>query len=187
MFFIHVPLRCHAGCTACLGRAASEAARARSLCGGQGEAGRSPDAQVKLALWCEAHGLTAERAKHLTLATLIDPLHATGAGTDGPGLLPGKVAKPRDEIVRQVQEDPAQKALLREYLQRRARTPDRADDQWKLALVVRRVPVSRSRPRPIYYQVLKHEPGRDAAWKRLGFKKVGDGGPSRRSSQPREG
>src|SRR5690349_15624255 len=37
-----------------------EAARAR--------AGQDADAQVKLALWCEAHGLSAERLKHLTLA-----------------------------------------------------------------------------------------------------------------------
>ena len=29
-------------------------------------AGRSPDDQIKLALWCEAHGLTAERLHHLT-------------------------------------------------------------------------------------------------------------------------
>ena len=28
-------------------------------------AGRTPDDQVKLAYWCEAHGLTAERLKHL--------------------------------------------------------------------------------------------------------------------------
>ena len=35
--------------------------------------GRDADAHVKLALWCEAHGLTAERIKHLMLATLINP------------------------------------------------------------------------------------------------------------------
>ena len=35
--------------------------------------GRDADAHVKLALWCEAHGLEAERLKHLALAVLIDP------------------------------------------------------------------------------------------------------------------
>src|SRR5271156_675726 len=34
----------------------------------KGRAGRSPEDQVRLALWCEAHGLTAERLHHLTLA-----------------------------------------------------------------------------------------------------------------------
>src|SRR5262249_32602581 len=34
------------------------------------KAGRDTAAQVKLALWCEAHGLQAERVKHLALAVL---------------------------------------------------------------------------------------------------------------------
>ena len=29
------------------------------------KAGKSADAHVRLALWCEAHGLSAERMKHL--------------------------------------------------------------------------------------------------------------------------
>ena len=32
---------------------------------------RDPDAHVKLALWCEQHGLEAERITHLALAVLI--------------------------------------------------------------------------------------------------------------------
>ncbi len=51
-----------------LDREAYQAARAK--------AGRDPDANVKLALWCEAHGLDAERLKHLSLAILADPAHA---------------------------------------------------------------------------------------------------------------
>ena len=30
------------------------------------KAGKDPAALVKLAIWCEAHGLRAERAKHLS-------------------------------------------------------------------------------------------------------------------------
>ena len=37
---------------------------------------RDPDAHVKLALWCERHGLKAEGLKHLALAVLIQPDHA---------------------------------------------------------------------------------------------------------------
>ena len=35
--------------------------------------GRNPAEHVKLALWCEAHGLNAERLRHLSTAVLIDP------------------------------------------------------------------------------------------------------------------
>ena len=33
--------------------------------------GREPGAHLKLALWCEAHGLEAEQWKHMALAALI--------------------------------------------------------------------------------------------------------------------
>ncbi len=49
----------------------------------QAKVGRDADAHVKLALWCEAHGLTAERIKHLMLATLINPSNATARGLLG--------------------------------------------------------------------------------------------------------
>src|SRR3954468_20753086 len=47
------------------------------------KAGRSPEGQVRLALWCEAHGLTAERLHHLTLAVLADPGNATARALMG--------------------------------------------------------------------------------------------------------
>ncbi len=55
--------------------AAYEAARA--------SAGRDADSQVRLALWCEAHGLGAERWKHLAIAVLADPGNATARGLMG--------------------------------------------------------------------------------------------------------
>jgi hypothetical protein len=45
--------------------------------------GRDADAQVRLALWCEAHGLQAERVKHLVRAVLVDPKNATARGLMG--------------------------------------------------------------------------------------------------------
>ena len=81
---------------------------------------RTPEAQVKLALWCEAHGLSAERTKHLMLATLLDPANAAARGLLGLVSFQGKWQAP-DEVARQVQDDPARKALIQEYLQRRAR------------------------------------------------------------------
>src|SRR5690242_12904894 len=47
------------------------------------EARRDPDAHVRLALWCEAHGLEAERLKHLAIAVLNNPAHATARGLMG--------------------------------------------------------------------------------------------------------
>ncbi len=37
------------------------------------KAGPEAQAQVKLALWCEAHGLNQERLKHLAEAIAADP------------------------------------------------------------------------------------------------------------------
>ena len=43
------------------------------------KAGKEPQAQVKLALWCEAHGLDPERLKHLARAELASPAAPSGA------------------------------------------------------------------------------------------------------------
>ena len=62
-------------------------------------ASRSPADQVRLALWCEAHGLPAERLHHLSLAVLAEPTNATARGLmglvakDGRWLRPETVAE----------------------------------------------------------------------------------------------
>ena len=48
-------------------------------------AGPDAQAQVRLALWCEQHGMTAERMKHLAAAVVARPLERAGAGADGAG------------------------------------------------------------------------------------------------------
>ena len=60
------------------------------------KAGKNADAQVRLALWCEAHGLTAERLKHLSLAVLYDPTNAL-ARPHGPGGLSREMGTPRPD------------------------------------------------------------------------------------------
>ena len=45
--------------------------------------GRDPDAHVRLALWCEAHGLQAERLKHLAIAVIANPRHSMARGLMG--------------------------------------------------------------------------------------------------------
>src|SRR4051794_30769955 len=45
--------------------------------------GRGAEDHIRMALWCEAHGLGAERIKHLAMAVLIDPTHVTARGLLG--------------------------------------------------------------------------------------------------------
>ena len=103
------------------------------------------------------------------LAVLLDPAN-TAAGswgwfrTRGSGKLlpmwPARSRKTRRE------------GVLKEYLQRRARTSDRPDDQWKLALWCDEHGM-KEQAKVHLYQVLKRDPRREAAWQRLGFKKIG--------------
>jgi hypothetical protein len=133
------------------------------------KAGRNADAQVKLALWCEAHGLDAERLKHLTLATFIDPMNAAARGLLGLVSQGGKWLR-ADEAARRAADDPARTAALREYLERRARTPDRAEEQWKLALWCDQNGLKAQAVAHLH-RVVALDPRREAAWKRLGFRK----------------
>ncbi len=94
--------------------------------------GRNAAAQVKLALWCESHGLSAERVKHLALAIASDPSNVLARGLAGLVSFQGKWSKPQD-VGNEIKNDAAYQALIREYLDRRLRTPDKADPQWKLA------------------------------------------------------
>jgi hypothetical protein len=52
----------------------------------QAKAGRDPAAHIRMALWCEQHGLNAEKLKHLALAVLKDPQNTMARGLMG--LLP---------------------------------------------------------------------------------------------------
>jgi tetratricopeptide (TPR) repeat protein len=144
-------------------RAAYEAARAK--------AGHDAKAHVRLALWCESHGLGAERMKHLAMAVLYDPSNGLARGLMGLVAYQGKWARP-DDVSRQVQDDPTRKALMQEYFQRRAKTSESADDQWKLALWCEQNGL-KDQAIAQYHAVLRRDPNRESAWKRLGFKKVG--------------
>jgi hypothetical protein len=134
------------------------------------EAGRDAKAHVRLALWCESHGLGSERLRHLAMAVLYDPSNGLARGLMGLVAYQGKWERP-DQVSRQVQDDPQRKALMQEYFQRRANTPDRADDQWKLALWCEQNGL-KDQAIAQYHAVLRRDPTRETVWKRLGFKKV---------------
>ena len=67
-------------------------------------AGRDPNAHVRLALWCEAHHLTAERLKHLALAVLYEPSNALARGLMGLVAYQGKWERP-EQVSRAVEND----------------------------------------------------------------------------------
>jgi hypothetical protein len=145
--------------------AAYEAAR--------GKVGRDADAHVMLALWCEAHGLSAERVKHLAIATLINPNHAAARGLLGLIDNEGKWQKPEVAGLK-IASNPERQALIREYLQRRAATTDKADSQWKLAQWCEQNGL-KDQAQAHYGAVVRLDRKREGAWKKLGYKKSGNG------------
>ena len=93
-------------------RAAYEAARSH--------AGRDANAHVRLALWCEAQGREAERLKHLAIAVLADPSHATARGLLGLVADRGGWRSP-EAVSDRLASDTAHAAALAAYNGRRAR------------------------------------------------------------------
>lgn len=134
------------------------------------KAGRDADAHVRLALWCEANGLRAERDKHLALAVLNNPDHAMARGLLGMVKYNGRWSRP-DDVTRKVEADAARSAAIATYLDRRARTPQTADEQWKLAVWCEENGLKDESIAHLH-AVLRADPNREAAWKRLGYKKV---------------
>jgi hypothetical protein len=84
------------------------------------KAGKNPAAQVKLALWCEAQGLDAQRLKHLAQAVLADPSNATARGLLGLIRFDGRWVS-LDRIGDRIKADEQRTARLGEYNGRRAK------------------------------------------------------------------
>ncbi len=131
-------------------------------------AGRSPDDQVKLALWCEAHGLAAERLHHLALAVLADPTHVTARGLMGLVAYNGRWSRP-EVLAERLQTD----ASLADYEVRRQKAPYTADGQWALGVWADEHGL-KDQARAHFTAVTRLDPRRDNAWKRLGYARHGD-------------
>ena len=138
----------------------------------RGQAGRDASAQVRLALWCEAHGLTKERMQHLAQAAALDPRNAVARGLMG--LLDYKGQWERPEAVQKhVQKDADYQNLIREYLDRRARTPEKADAQLRLAGWCSQNGL-KEQALAHFTTVTRLNPSREIAWRHLGYKKQGN-------------
>jgi hypothetical protein len=140
-----------------------EAARARM--------GRGADAQVRMALWCEAHGLDSERLKHLTIAVLTDPAHATARGLLGLVAFRGHWQTP-EAIRNQLEVDQTAGAALAEYNSRRARMSNSADSHWRMALWCQHHGLEPEAAAHLS-MVTQLDPRREAAWSRLGYRRQG--------------
>ena len=142
-------------------RSAYEAARAR--------AGRDADANVKLALWCEGHGLEAEKLRHLALAVLADPTHATARGLLGLVSEGGRWGSP-EAVAARLEADARGRAKRVEYNARRDRTRSTADDHEKLALWCEEQGLV-AQAQAHYTNVTRLDPSRESAWKKLGCRR----------------
>ncbi len=87
-------------------------------------AGHDAGAHVRLALWCEAHGLTRKRLEHLAQAVALDPRNAMARGLLGLVSYKGRWMKAA-EVAKQTESDPAYQNLIHEYTDRRAGRPTR--------------------------------------------------------------
>jgi len=128
--------------------------------------GRDADAQVKLALWCEAHGLEAERVKHLASAVIANPRHAMARGLLGLVEQKGRWQRP-EAIVKQTNVD----QIIAEYHERREAAKQTPASQWALALWCKENDLPREASAH-FTAVIKLDPKRDDAWRQLGYKKV---------------
>lgn len=132
--------------------------------------GRDADAHVMLALWCESRGMNAERTALLNRAVLLDPANARARGLLGFVEHEGKWLRP-DQVAKAIEESPERQAVLQEYLERRTKTRDKADDLYKLALWCEEHGLPQQMTAHLH-RVVELDPSRDGAWRRLGFKKV---------------
>lgn len=133
-------------------------------------AGRDPDAHYRLALWCEQHGLGAERVRHLAMAVRIDPTHAAARGMMGLVEFLGEWQRPA-EVERQVRDDPETAGRLAEYRRRRDGLEPKADAHWALGLWCEEQGLE-AEASAHFATVVRLDPSRDAAWIRLGYKKI---------------
>ena len=107
--------------------------------------------------------------KHLALAVLIDPTQAMARGLMGLVAYRGRWQQP-SAVAEKVKADEALAAALAEYNGRRERTPNTADAQWKLGLWCEENGL-KGEAQAHFATVIRLEPAREAAWKRLGYKK----------------
>ena len=133
--------------------------------------GRDADANIRLALWCEAHGLGAERLEHLARAVLCDPTNTVARGLLGMVAYGGSWKHP-EEVAVSARSDEALQRNLAEYDARREGMPETADAHWTLGLWCEQNGLQ-PEATAHFTSVTRLDPNRADAWARLGCRKVG--------------
>ena len=130
--------------------------------------GRDAAAQVELALWCERQGLETERLKHLMLAILNDPDHATARGLLGQVAFRGRWRR-LDDLADVTPRRHASHAGLDEYQIAGNGWTAVSTTQWRLALWCEQRGLE---PEAMahFNVVARRDPTRKTAWKRLGYR-----------------
>jgi tetratricopeptide (TPR) repeat protein len=136
------------------------------------QAGHDAKAHVRLALWCEARGMSAERMKHLAMAVLYDPSNSLARGLMGLVAYQGKWARP-EAVGREIENDPAYRDLIREYLERRAHTARKPDAQARLGTWCEQKGL-KQQSIAHYAEAVRLDPSRVTTWRHLGYKKQGN-------------
>ncbi len=127
---------------------------------------REAASQIQLALWCEENGLARERAKHLAMALLAEPDNAVARSLLGQVKV-GDEWKSAEEAAAEKANDPSRV----EYRDRRAKAKNTADDHSKLALWCESRGL-KEEAQAHWRSVVRLDPKREMAWKKLGCKKV---------------
>jgi hypothetical protein len=130
------------------------------------KAGRDAGAHLKLAVWCEAHGMDAERLKHLAAALASDPQHAAARAMLGLVAYNGRWLQP-EKVGEAVRADEAMAAKLAEYEAKRQATPETAQAQWELALWCEKNGL-KAEATAHFTAVTQIAPRRTEAWRKLG-------------------
>jgi hypothetical protein len=132
-------------------------------------AGSDANAHVRLAAWCEAHGLSTERHKHLARALELDPDNAAAHGLLGQVYDGGEWRQP-DTVIAERRNDRQATASLEAYRTRREKIPDTAQAHWQIAEWCEQNGL-KSEATAHLVAVVRLNPAHEEAWKKLGFRK----------------
>jgi len=126
--------------------------------------------QVRLALWCEARGLTQERQRHLNNAIAADPANDLARGLLGMIDDHGAWRTP-NEVVERARSDANWVELRTQYRAYRDKLVDTAESHRQLATWC--LDHGMSAEASVHLTaILRIDPSREDAWKDLGYRKV---------------
>ncbi len=134
------------------------------------EAGRDVLAHIRLASWCEIHGMHVERHKHLGIALEVSPDHPAVHGLLGEVRDNGQWRMPQ-AVVEDYRSDADTKSKLALYRARREKSPDTAQAHWQLGEWCEENGLE-AEARAHFAAVIRLNPAREEAWKKLGYQRT---------------